>query len=519
MSANKQPIDLTMDFKESDEKDWKTKYFDSLQQMEDMESSWTELDELLRKTISRLSTTAKGMDQKLDNVLHQIQLHARNKEDDLLPADLEKLSQLINQIDVPLPPGAETIKSVNVSSAQDYTFNLINKLSVDSSLQERFETFKSSIQSLDNEQSLHKLADFINQLLQQDTQDHELIREVLITLVEKISLSYGNSAHLDLLKQKLEDQPDLNEWHQYLDEIIAEIRIIIRGINHEKVELEGLVADVTKQLSEISDTLLDEQSDSLQGRKESENLKSMMNDSVGRIQQQVQDESDIKVLKNSIKEDLGSIKQGVEEFVTKDAERFKISEQRNNKLQQQIKFMEQESNELRNKLTENRQKLMFDTLTGVRSRLAYEETFEQELARWSRYQEIFSFAILDIDHFKRINDEYGHNAGDKALQIVARMMSEHIRKTDYLFRIGGEEFVLLLPKTGLDHATPLVEKIRNSVGDSKFHFKKEKVKISMSAGLTAVMDDDNTESIYERADLALYDAKNSGRDQLIVKSY
>ena len=160
---------------------------------------------------------------------------------------------------------------------------------------------------------------------------------------------------------------------------------------------------------------------------------------------------------------------------------------------------------------------MFDTLTGARSRLSYEEILDQEITRWSRYQEVFSFALLDIDHFKRINDEYGHNAGDNALKVVSKMMTQHIRKTDFLFRIGGEEFVLLLPKTSLSAATPLVEKIRSSVGQTSFHFKQEKVVIKLSGGVTAIVKDDNAESIYERADKALYEAKNGGRDRLVVK--
>ncbi len=503
----------------SSDKDWKSKYHESLDQMEAMENTWAELDDLLRKTIRRLTITAKGMSPELDNVLAQIQQHARNKEDEQIPHDLEKLTQLINRMEEPVNPGQDQDATDSAHGARDYALKLVGRLKLNPQLQVKFEEFQNTLSSLDDDQSLHQLASIINELLQDETSNHELVREVLITLIEKIAVTHGNTKNLDQLKIKLEDQTEISDWHQYLDTIISEIRVIIKGINHEKIELEGLVVDVTKQLAEISNTLSDEQSDSLQGRKESEQLQTIMNQGVEKIQLQVENESDIQVLKSGISENLSSIKQGVEDFVTKDAERFKKSEIRNKKLQQQIQFMEEESNELRQKLTDHRQKLMFDTLTGVRSRLAYEETLEQELARWMRYQENFSFAILDIDHFKRINDDYGHNAGDKALKIVARMMSDHIRKADYLFRIGGEEFVLLLPKTSLEHATPLVEKIRTSVGDSKFHFKKTKVKISMSAGLTTVMQDDNAESIYERADSALYDAKNNGRDQLIVRSY
>ena len=124
----------------------------------------------------------------------------------------------------------------------------------------------------------------------------------------------------------------------------------------------------------------------------------------------------------------------------------------------------------------------------------------------------FSYVILDIDHFKRINDTYGHNAGDKALKIVAQLMTTYVRQSDYVFRIGGEEFVLLLTSTAQDNAGKLVEKMRAGIAASSFHFKGEPVTLTLSAGITETRGGDDVESIYERADKALYKAKNSGRD-------
>ena len=204
------------------------------------------------------------------------------------------------------------------------------------------------------------------------------------------------------------------------------------------------------------------------------------------------------------------------EFVEKDDQRYARAEKRNHQLLEQIRTMEDESNELRQKLDENRRKLLHDSLTGVRNRLSYDELLEQEIARFSRYRETFSYALLDIDHFKRINDQFGHNAGDNALRIVATMMLRHIRKTDFLFRIGGEEFVLLLPKTQIENAAPLVEKIRKSVSKAEFHYKQERVTVTMSAGLTEMRPDDGAISIYERGDKALYEAKRGGRDRLVI---
>ena len=230
------------------------------------------------------------------------------------------------------------------------------------------------------------------------------------------------------------------------------------------------------------------------------------------IQKNFQSSTNLQELKSEISKNIETIRGGVDEFVDRFNERHEATEERNLKLTQQLSRMEQETQELQVMLKENRAKLMYDALTGVYSRMAYDDRIMQELSRWSRYQTPFSYAILDIDHFKRINDTYGHNAGDKALKLVAQMMQSYVRQSDYVFRIGGEEFVLLLTSTEINNAAGMVEKMRMGIADSSFHFKGKPVQLTLSAGITETRSGDNVESIYERADKALYKAKNSGRN-------
>ncbi len=496
------------------DKDWKQQYSQILQQLEDKESAWEELETLLRKAISRLSISAKGMDQQLDQCLQNIQNSSRDKDDDKLASALEELSKIMSRLDDFTKHG-ETGSAAAGPDIHNHLLELVNRLQLDGSDQAALDDFKSSLAALDTDQCIQQLADLINTRLDTETIAGP-IQQVLITLIEKFSFSHGGSEQLNHIKDRLESDFDSESWHAYLDQIIEEIRITISSLSNEKIELESLIVDVTRQLSEISGVLSEEHSASQQGRKETHNLQELMNESVLSIENSVQLETDIDALKSHINENLGKIKRGVEEFVEKDNQRFEDSESRIEVLQQQIKFMDHESQQLKLKLSDNRQKLMFDSLTGARSRLSYEEILDQEFSRWERYREAFCYAIFDIDHFKHVNDRFGHNAGDKALQIVANLMSKHIRKTDFLFRIGGEEFVLLLPKTGLQHAKPLAEKIRSSVGKSNFHFKQEQLQLTLSGGLTMVLPLDTPEFLYERADKALYEAKQSGRDQLVV---
>jgi diguanylate cyclase len=220
----------------------------------------------------------------------------------------------------------------------------------------------------------------------------------------------------------------------------------------------------------------------------------------------------ITQLKTVVSYNIDSIRDGVETFILRANERYDTTETRNENLSNKIAQMEQETEKLQLKLTESRKNSLYDTLTGIRSRAAYDEQIIQELARWNRYGAFFSYAILDIDHFKQVNDNYGHNVGDKALRLIAQLMQKQIRESDALFRIGGEEFVLLLTNTTAVQAAPLITKLRKVVADSGFHYKHNRIILTLSAGITESITKDTIKNMYRRAGEALYRAKGAGRN-------
>ena len=154
-------------------------------------------------------------------------------------------------------------------------------------------------------------------------------------------------------------------------------------------------------------------------------------------------------------------------------------------------------------------------MTGLPNRAAWNERAALEVARWQRYGGELQVAVLDVDLFKRINDNYGHLAGDRVLKIIAQELAKRLRKTDFIARFGGEEFVVLLPATPLDGAEQLLETLRTAIEACPFHFKGERLIITLSGGLASFASGDTLEAVFERADQALYQAKGSGRNRII----
>ena len=127
--------------------------------------------------------------------------------------------------------------------------------------------------------------------------------------------------------------------------------------------------------------------------------------------------------------------------------------------------------------------MLIDPLTGILNRSGYDENINKEYVRWKRYESNLSLAVLDLDLFKNINDAYGHAVGDKVLSTVARQLESQIRECDILCRYGGEEFVLVLPETGVTDAVVLLEKLRQYVAECRFHFHDTPVPVTMSCGV------------------------------------
>jgi|TARA_Y100000034_G_scaffold6338_1_gene6982 diguanylate cyclase (GGDEF)-like protein len=172
---------------------------------------------------------------------------------------------------------------------------------------------------------------------------------------------------------------------------------------------------------------------------------------------------------------------------------------------------------LREELSKWKKKAKYDDLTGLLRRKTFDDLLEKFVKRADKFNLPLSYILVDIDHFKKVNDTYGHDEGDKVLKEVAKVLADKVRDTDLIGskivgRYGGEEMSILLPNTDLEGAKIVGERLRKSIQEE---FKGTKTKITISAGVSTYNPEESIEQLYKSADEKLYRAKDQGRNKVI----
>ncbi|MDL0431044.1 GGDEF domain-containing protein [Marinobacter sp. TBZ242] len=171
-------------------------------------------------------------------------------------------------------------------------------------------------------------------------------------------------------------------------------------------------------------------------------------------------------------------------------------------------------NELMNLAQAHEHAARTDDLTGLSNRRDMQHRLGEEYSRYQRSGHHFSIALIDLDLFKRINDEYGHDAGDEVLRRFSELMQAVIRQTDIAARWGGEEFLILLPDTSLLQALTLAERLRSEVANTEFIFAGQRLPVTISAGICSIAKAGSVDELLKQADIHLYNAKEDGRDRI-----
>ena len=342
--------------------------------------------------------------------------------------------------------------------------------------------------------------------------------------VESILLNLLNG--MQLLEQQETDCQRLRDqvskglnWYELTAVLDALAALVLNSQQNRQVEFESYLQQLNQRLSQFQGNLEDAQSSYVDSLETDRTLEVDIRDEVKVLHEDVREAEDLDTLKANVEAKLSSLLSKVDlARDRREARDSKVSE-RLTTMVERIQVMEVEAQTFRKHLEEQRQQAMIDTLTGLANRAGLQKRMSEEFERWQRYGGQLLLVVLDVDHFKSINDRFGHLAGDKVLRLIALQLSRRLRKTDYIGRFGGEEFVVLMPGTTLEQGAIALEELRAGIEVSPFHFKNEPVRVTISIGYTQFCKGDTLDTVFERADKAMYSAKDQGRNQVIQDSH
>ncbi len=343
--------------------------------------------------------------------------------------------------------------------------------------------------------------------------EQRIISSFCLNLLEAIHFPKELDNQVQALRDVVTEGVQFVETGSIIHKIADLVTATRVRVEKEKQELQDFLRQLTERLQDIDHHLLGAEDHRLASLENTKKLDAAVSEQVNDIESSVNEAAELMQLKQSIHQRINTIRVNLEEHRKVEAQYQLQLEKALLDSNSRLRDLEQESQQLRERLNKEHAQAIQDTLTGVFNRLAYEERIEQEYARWKRYQQPLVILVFDIDYFKKINDNYGHKAGDKALRLIAKTLHNNLRESDFLARYGGEEFVVLMPQTKIKAAMGAAEKLREAVQACQFHYQEQRVHITVSCGATEFYPDDSIETAFQRADKALYQAKQNGRNR------
>ena len=337
------------------------------------------------------------------------------------------------------------------------------------------------------------------------------IETTLLNLLGELTLPERYMAQAQAMHERI--QRGLN-WYELLP-VLDELAVLMLAVNDgSQQEFERYLHQLNLRLENFQRQLQVTHGDHDDSRSAALELDNELREHVDGLQTSMRGAVDIDGLKQVLEGRLEGLLASMDQHRLQREAREQEIAGRLQGLGERVTSMEREALDYREKLEQQRNKALLDPLTGLPNRAAWSERLVIEHARSQQVSTGLLLAILDLDHFKSINDTYGHQAGDKVLKIIANVLRKGLRGDDFIARFGGEEFALLMPGSDLASGTRLLERLRAAVEQCPFHFKGERVTITMSAGVAVFKPGENASQVLKRADQALYRAKEAGRNQI-----
>ncbi|WP_022962095.1 GGDEF domain-containing protein [Halopseudomonas pelagia] len=339
------------------------------------------------------------------------------------------------------------------------------------------------------------------------------IETILLNLLGELQVLDSQQARCEQLRERVSKGLNWYELAAAMDELAA---LVMGAQQSRQADFERYLQQLNRRLAQFQGNIEQAQDSYIASREVGRALEGTIRGQVQELHVDVRQATELESLKANVEVQLDALLSNVEQSRRLREDREALVAGQLETMVKRIQVMEVEAQTFRNHLEEQRQRALIDSLTGLANRAGLQKRMEEEFERWQRYGGDLLMAVLDVDHFKSINDRFGHLAGDKVLRLIAQQLSRRLRKSDFIGRFGGEEFVLLLPGTSQEQAAIALEALRQGIEESPFHFKTERVTITISVGFTAFRLTDTLDDVFGRADRAMYQAKEQGRNQIVL---
>jgi diguanylate cyclase len=499
------------------EQDWREKYREALSRIAEEDAHWARVQNVLKLLIGRLCLAAQGRNDQLDREIARVGESVRKQIDaDTIEMILAPLSAAIATLDA--QPAVDSTGSRRTAAegarpAVDSTGSRRSAEAADDAPASRAPAASSAAPASDD--ACAQPAGAAAPAPADDTEEHHDSFGATAVL-DRLSLLPELKPVVNDLRSRKRDTLNIHEMAELLERVTRYATEQRAQVQREKLELENLVQQTASRLEEITSHLASELDERNAVQQDTEQLNKSVTDEVMHLRLNAAGAPDLETLRTQLTARLSAISNHLTEFRTREDSRIRSYRERVQHMRARISVLERESRSLHESLREEQRLAMIDALTGIPNRAAYDDRIEQEFKRWKRFTRPVSILAWDIDRFKSINDAYGHKAGDKVLRVVGQHLARHVRDTDFVARYGGEEFVMLLVGTGVDEARVVADKIRVELAALGFHFHDSPVAVTASCGITEFSGSDTPDIIFDRADRALYKAKQAGRNCCVI---
>jgi len=500
---------------------WKDKYYNALDDLEQLELATNGNDELYSRALIRLSLAAKGFNQQLDP--HLLLIRNKLKKGIVNPElanELGKFNEALLQFedDNAEEPILDASLLFNFLVTQKSNKDKVSALNL---LHGQYDSGKIT----SSKELLQLLTDLCaSETLEVDSEASELpsfsanldisfISDQLVQLIQDMDMPITSQADAKKIIQALKQPQEEDSFRENIDAALALLQNIKKYEQVEKKEMEIFLAHVTQQLTSLGNSTNAVSSATGAILTKRNNLDETVSIQMQTLQKDSASATKLGPLKLLIKSELDKIGAQLKQHQKEEQQQQLKVEQQLANMAGEIESAKAEADVLKEGLKEASAQALTDALTQLPNRLAYDQRFEAEYARWKRNKEPLSLLVWDIDLFKNINDSYGHKTGDKTLIIISKLLSKYCRETDFVSRFGGEEFTMLLSNTNSKSAFILAEKIRKIVAKTGFNYSGKAIRITISCGITELKEGDSQETLFVRADKALYQAKKNGRNR------